>query len=179
MLRRRRRRCISGLWLLMWGRRRVRFIKVVLDDGARDAVFTARYIYSGRAAIDAASKMAEEGRAGLIVDVRFPYLHVLRRVARHWHRLSVCVDDQGCRSFRESMGRTGLPWQIETDQEQVDVVVWSETAKRVRKRELVRKTVPLHPDRVQMVVVHPRLQRFSVGPKSGVFVESSRIVRPR
>lgn len=144
---------------------------------ARETVFTARYVYSGRAAIDAASKIADEGRSGLIVDVRFPYLHVLRRVARHWHFLSVCVDGQGCRSFWESMGRAGLPWAIETDQDHVDVVVWSETAKLERKWELTRTTVPLHSDRVQIVVVHPRLQRLSVGPKSGVFVESSRVVR--
>lgn len=136
----------------------------------RDSLFTQRYIYSGRAASDAASEMASDGRAGLVVDVRFPYNHVLRRISWHWSNLSVRVSGVGSRQFGPNRGRAGLPWQIETDQEIVNVGVWNDA------HEKIDRTIELPAGRVQIVVVHPRLQRFSIGPKPGIVTEGSRVV---
>ena len=136
----------------------------------RDSMFTQRYIYSGRAAADAASEMASNGRSGLVIDVRFPYLHVLRRISWNWSELSVRVTGVGSRQFGPNRGRAGLPWQIETDQESVNVAVWNSA------HETIDRTIELPAGRVQIVVVHPRLQRFSIGPKQGIVTEGSRVV---
>jgi hypothetical protein len=137
----------------------------------RDAVFMQRYIYSGRAAADAASRMADSGRSGLVVDVRFPYLHVLRGISRNWFELVVTVTGQGFRSFGPNSGKAGLAWEIETDLERVDVTV------RNLAHESMKETIELQPGRVRIVVVHPRLQRFSIGPKHGIVTEGNRVVR--
>lgn len=83
----------------------------------------------------------------------------------------MAVTGAGFRSLGPNRGKAGLPWEIETDLEEVDVTV------RNLAHESLTATIELQPLRVRIVAVHPRLQRLSIGPKPGIVTEGSRVVR--